>query len=229
MAQLLLASLTIGLLGSLHCAGMCGPLAVAVSCSAPAASPGGRLGAFVFGKLVTYVLLGVAAATIGSAFGSPRLGERAFAALALVAGGAMAFYGARTLWLRVAPASRLGSPGPVATLLSAALRSRGPAAPFFAGALAGLLPCGLVWAMVARSLTVGGALGGALVMGAFGLGTAPSLVAAGWVSRIATGKARRYGEVAAAAAVLVMGLIGIWRGANAFLSPGSCPAHPNGI
>ena len=116
-----------------------------------------------------------------------------------------------------------GAPGPVSTLLSSALRSRTQAAPLLAGVLAGLLPCGLVWAMVARSLTAGSPLAGGVVMAAFGLGTTPSLAAAGFVSRVATGRTRRWGEIAAATAVVVMGVVGIWRGVNGLLAPGSCP------
>ncbi|MHB8876702.1 MAG: sulfite exporter TauE/SafE family protein [Myxococcaceae bacterium] len=219
MNELLLSSFTVGLLGSLHCA-------VAVACG-KTSHAGGRLVAFVAGKLGTYAVLGLSAATVGSAFGSPRLGPRGFAVLALVAGATMAFLGARTLWRRLVPPARPGAPGPLATLLAAALRAPGGAAPFLAGVLAGLLPCGLVWAMVAHSLTAGPAPAGALVMVAFGLGTTPSLLAAGWVSRLATVRTRRLGEVAAATAVMLMGLMGLWRGASALLLPAGCPGcHP---
>jgi uncharacterized protein len=224
MDELLVSSFMVGLLGSLHCAGMCGPLAAAVACGRPENPPAGRIAAFLGGKLVTYALLGIIAGVLGSAFGAGRLGARPFAVLGLVAGVLMVSIGVRTIWRRVKPLTRIGTrpPGPLATLLSAALRGRSQAAPFLTGALAGLLPCGLVWAMAARSLTAGPPLAGALVMTAFGLGTSPSLAAAGWVSRAASGRARRWGEFAAAAAVVVMGLVCLWRGANALLMP-ACP------
>jgi len=222
MSALLLSSLSIGLLGSLHCAGMCGPLAAAVGCAGcPARSPAGRVAPFLGGKLAAYALLGLVAGTVGSAFGARGMGPRAFAVLALVAGAAMAALGGLALWRRVAPA-RAGAPGPVSTLLSAALRSRSPAAPFGAGVLAALLPCGLVWAMVARSLTASTPLAAALSMAAFGLGTSPSLAAAGWVGTVASGRVRRWGEVGAAAAVVLMGLVGMARGVAGLVAPG-CP------
>jgi sulfite exporter TauE/SafE len=222
MSALLLSSLTIGLLGSLHCAGMCGPLAAAVGCTGcPARSPVGRLAPFLGGKLAAYALLGFVAGVVGSAFGARSMGPRAFAALALVAGGAMAVLGGMALWRRVGP-GRAKAPGPVATLLSAALRSRSPVAPLGAGVLAALLPCGLVWAMVARSLTASTPLAAALSMAAFGLGTSPSLAAAGFVGSIATGRIRRWGEVGAAAAVVLMGLVGMARGVAGLIAPG-CP------
>lgn len=65
-------------------------------------------------------------------------------------------------------------------------------------------------------------------MASFGLGTIPSLAATGLVSRLATGRTRRLGEVAAALGVLAMGVIGIWRGVNWFITPDSCPfCHPH--
>jgi hypothetical protein len=222
MGALVLSSFTVGLLGSLHCAGMCGPLAVAVGCSGcPARSPAGRLAPFLGGKLLAYAALGLAAGLLGSAFGARAMGPRALAVLALVSGAAMAVLGGLALWRRVRP-PRAGGPGPVATLLTAALRSRSPAAPLGAGVLAALLPCGLVWAMVARSLAAGTPLAAALSMAAFGLGTSPSLAAAGWVGSVASGRIRRFGEVGAAAVVVLIGLWGMVRGVAGLVAPG-CP------
>jgi sulfite exporter TauE/SafE len=223
MAELLLSALTVGFLGSLHCAGMCGPLVLAVACARVDEPAPGRVLAFLGGKLGTYVVLGAAAGVLGSALGGPAMGPRSLAGLAIAVGVFMMAMGARTLWRRFVPAGRFGPPGPVATLLSAALRTRGPLAPVLAGSLAGLLPCGLVWAMVARSLTAGTPAAGALMMAAFGLGTSPSLFATGVVSRLATGRLRRYGEVAAAVAVVAMGALVVWRGVNALLVPDGCP------
>jgi len=222
MSALLWSSAVIGLLGSLHCAGMCGPLAAAVGCAGcPPGSPAGRIAPFLSGKLAAYALLGLAAGVVGSAFGARGMGPRAFALLALVAGAAMATLGILALWHRALPA-RTAAPGPVSILLSAALRSRSPAAPFGAGVLAALLPCGLVWAMVARSLTASTPLAAALSMAAFGLGTTPSLAAAGWVGALASGRVRRWGEAGAAAAVVLMGLVGMARGVAGLVAPG-CP------
>lgn len=222
MGALLLSSFTVGLLGSLHCAGMCGPLAAAVGCGGcPARSTAGKLGPFLAAKLLAYAALGLAAGVIGNAFGARSMGPKAFAVLAIAAGLAMAAFGGLVLWRRLAPA-RAGAPGPVATLLTAALRSRSPAAPFGAGVLAALLPCGLLWAMIARSIALRTPLDSALSMAAFGLGTSPALAAAGWVGRVASGRVRRWGEVAAATAVLLMGAVGVWRGVAGLLATG-CP------
>ncbi len=223
MSALLFSALLVGLLGSLHCAGMCGPLAVAVSCGHGDDDDGGgggpttRLGLFLAGKLLTYAALGAAAGAVGAAFGSPALGAGAFGALALVAGVLMVWLGGRSLWKK-----RRGGeesvPGPVDVLLEATLKKRRLASSFLAGNLTGLLPCGMVYAMVAQSLVAGTALGGALVMAAFGAGTSPSLLAAGLASRFLSGRARGFGEKVAGAAVIVMGLVALWRGASLLLA-----------
>jgi hypothetical protein len=75
------------------------------------------------------------------------------------------------LWRRVAPLA-----GP---LLPADTAPRA----FALGTLWGWLPCGLVYSVLATALLTGNARHGALVMGAFGLGTLPNLMAAGMVLR----------------------------------------------
>src|SRR5512140_517913 len=103
MGALLLSSFTVGLLGSLHCAGMCGPLAAAVGCSGcPAARPStlSRILPFLSAKLAAYAVLGLAAGLVGSAFGARRMGPVPLAVLAVVAGAAMVALGGVVLWRR---------------------------------------------------------------------------------------------------------------------------------
>lgn len=54
---------------------------------------------------------------------------------------------------------------------------------FALGAIWGWLPCGLVYSMLAWSLATADPLQGALLMGAFGLGTLPALLATGLAAR----------------------------------------------
>lgn len=149
--------------------------------------------------------------------------------LALLVGIAMIGIGGHALWRRIRPSVAGGNgSGAVGTLLKAVLSSRGPAAPLFAGLLAGLLPCGLVYAMIAQSLTAGTTVGGGLVMAAFGLGTAPSLMAAGGLGRTLGGRARAWGESLAALSVVAMGSVALWRGLAVLLDAsgaGGCCHH----
>lgn len=223
MTPLLLAALVVGLLGSLHCAGMCGPLAVVVGCGGPAQGASKRLSLFVAGKTLTYVTLGASAGIIGAAVDPTGLRGDAFALLALFAGVLMVYFGVTVLWRRLS--KHRSKPSPTERLLQRVLQSRNPSMPIAAGMLVGLLPCGLVYGMLAQSLATGGVLEGALVMVAFGLGTAPSLFATGWLSTRVSGRSRRWGERLAAVSVILMGLIAVGRGALGLTAePGEAPA-----
>jgi len=178
--------------------------------------PAGRLALWAAGKAATYAGLGLVAGTVGAAIGSPRLGTQPLAALAVGAGVLMVLLGFRGLWRQAVPAR--GGGEPISTLLGALLRRRGPWVPVVAGMLTGLLPCGLVYAMTAQALAAASPMWGAAIMLAFGLGTAPSLLGMGALSGLLRGRARRRGESLAAAAVVVMGCVVVWRGAQILLS-----------
>lgn len=80
------------------------------------------------------------------------------------------------------------------------------------GMLWGWIPCGMVYAMLLSAMSAGSAAIGMLTMLAFGLGTLPMMIAAGW----AAGGVRRWTRnsrvrMAAGAAVVAMGLFGFAR------------------
>jgi uncharacterized protein len=221
MWPLLGAALVTGLLGSMHCIGMCGPLALAVACGKRGGETG-RLLLFVIGKAGTYVGLGAAAGAVGAAFGQAAMGSKAAAVVALVAGTLMIALGFQSAW-RLRPVKASGPSG-LGSLLARVLERGGRLAPLLAGLLAGFLPCGLVYAMVARAVATGSVAMGGLVMAAFGVGTAPALVAAGWLGSRLSGRSRRLGEWIAAAAVIIMGLMVLWRGLKFLMADPSAAA-----
>jgi sulfite exporter TauE/SafE len=69
------------------------------------------------------------------------------------------------------------------------------------------MPCGLVYAALAASLSAGTAVGGAATMVAFGIGTLPTLVALSSVTAVLA-RASRSAKVRAVAAVIV-GIFGV--------------------
>jgi sulfite exporter TauE/SafE len=165
----------LGLIGSLHCAGMCGPLALAVP--GAAMSPGrfafGRV-AYNLGRIVTYCVLGM----IFGLFGKTLLlaGIQRWASISL---GVILIIGLFTsrklaLWKPVTLfVNQLKS------RMSALLRQRSIASVGALGMLNGLLPCGLVYVAAAGATTTGNVLNGALYMAAFGAGTLPMMLAIG--------------------------------------------------
>lgn len=165
----------LGLLGSLHCAGMCGPLALAVPVvGAGRAAMGRSRLVYNAGRLVTYAALGLLFGGCGQALTLAGW-QRGLSLLAggLILGG----------WLIAArlPA-RLSLTRGVASLKAALgwmLRKRSMPALFGLGLLNGLLPCGLVYVAGAAAGATGTAAGGAVFMGAFGLGTLPVMLGVG--------------------------------------------------
>jgi uncharacterized protein len=81
-----------------------------------------------------------------------------------------------------------------------------------AGAVWGWVPCGLVYGMLVPAIASGSALKGALVMAAFGLGTLPSLLAAGVAAARLLAWRRHPGvRRSAGALLLAMAVIGLAR------------------
>lgn len=78
--------------------------------------------------------------------------------------------------------------------------------PFLLGTLTFFLPCGFTQALQIYVLTTGNVLTGAITMFAFALGTAPALLALGWVSNSLKGKAGQFFFRFAGAAVIVLGI-----------------------
>ncbi len=163
----------LGLAGSLHCAGMCGPLALALP------SPDRRFPAFFAGRLaynggrvVTYCLLGFAFGLVGQVVVVAGFQQTMSVALgvALLAG---LFLSPRLV--RWSPITRLVEA--LKRRMSGMLRQRSIVALGALGLLNGLLPCGLVYVACAGAVATGNLLRGAEYMALFGAGTVPMMLA----------------------------------------------------
>ena len=211
---LVLAVLTASLLGSPHCAAMCG----AFACFANADARRGAATAIAYnaGRLVTYVALGLLAGAVGA--GLDAAGELAgIARVAAIASGAlMVAWGAT----RIAAASgvrvgRAASAAPAALRvrlggLLGRLRAQPPVARAAAtGLLTTLVPCGWLYAYVVTAAGTGSASSGALVMGAFWAGTLPVMAMVGAGARRLAGPLARRLPVVSAAVLVVIGLLTI--------------------
>ncbi len=161
----------LGLVGSLHCAAMCGPLALALPVGGTnrCAYLLGR-SAYNLGRLIAYAALGALFGLLGQSLavaGLQRwvsLGAGAAILVALAASSRFALkvpvYNA-VGWLKSGVA-RLMKRGTIGSLL-------------MFGALNGLLPCGLVYVACAGAVATGGFASGLGYMIAFGLGTVPMM------------------------------------------------------
>lgn len=162
----------LGLVGSAHCAGMCGPLALALPATGNTRATflAGRV-LYNAGRLVTYAALGAAFGLLGQTFalaGFQRWISLA-AGVTILAG------------LFASSHFALGLPaittvGWLKSSFGKLLQQRSLSSVFLLGLLNGLLPCGLVYAAAAGATTTGHFLHGAQAMFAFGLGTVPMML-----------------------------------------------------
>jgi uncharacterized protein len=225
----LVAAFVVGLLGGVHCAGMCGGIVAALSLGttrpevsagdAPRGASMPLLLAYNIGRILSYVVAGAIAG--GAGWFATRMMDvnQAQLVLQIPAGLFMVALGlylagwwhglARVeraggvLWRRLEPLGRRFMP----------VRSSSQA--MVLGLVWGWLPCGLVYSVLIWSIASGGALQGAALMGAFGLGTLPNLLLMGVMAARLGGVLRAYG-VRTVAGLLVAGfgvymLVQVWR------------------
>ena len=254
---LLMTAMITGLMGSLHCLGMCGGVSATVALASPLTGASGNPSM----RPVPVALVTIVASTrlpvtlqpsIGPstaefyvlAFNAGRIGSYAIAgALAGTLGGTLSGLGqgwviSETMSVRTAlflfanlmiiftGFYLMGFPQLLAPLEKAGglvwrhispwcgkllpLRSLSHAALF--GMLWGWIPCGMVYAMLLTAMSAGSAAAGATTMLAFGVGTLPVMVGAGWSAGRLRGWTRKPRvRLAAGIAVVMMGLFGIAR------------------
>jgi uncharacterized protein len=166
-------ALMLGLVGSLHCAGMCGPLALALP-PAGNTTPAYVLGrvAYNLGRIVTYCVLGLVFGLVGATLWLAGIQRWVSIALGVA------------LLLGLFVSRRLALWRPVTSLvewlksrMSLLLRRRSFVSLAVLGLLNGLLPCGLVYVACAGAAATGGVLAGAQYMAVFGAGTVPMMLA----------------------------------------------------
>lgn len=184
--EFLIAALSIGFVGSLHCIGMCGPIALAL----PAYGQGAfrRIaGPLLYntGRIITYGLLGSLFGLLGKGFvigGYQQLLSIILGVLILV-----------SMLLPASLKSKLGMTKiitpfvvKVKSLLGRFLKQRTAGSFLIIGLLNGLLPCGLVYLAIAGAIATGDVFHSGTFMIMFGVGTIPALlfvsVAAGSIS-----------------------------------------------
>ncbi len=218
----IVAAALAGLLGGVHCLAMCGGFVAALSSratTAPLRSASALAWAQVpynLGRISTYTALGAIAGGVGGVLmGATHLlpVQRGLYVVANIALLALAWLVATRreglAWVQAAGGRAFARVAPALGPLS---QRTGPSSQYALGTLWGLVPCGMTYSILTVALFAGDALQGALVMLAFGVGTLPNLLAAGWI----LGRARRYLERPAlrwvAALVLVaFAALGIWR------------------
>lgn len=217
-----------GLLGSMHCIGMCGAVVLAYSTgSSRAAGDRGRvaLGSSLLGTLpshlvynggrvLSYTCIGATAGYLGGLLSAIQTIGTLFS---VVAGCAMVVAG--LLMLDVIPQAGGSSTGGESWLrrfhihsLAALLSFRTLRSKFYIGLLTPFLPCGLLYSMILQAAGSGGIVNGALTMLVFGAGIVPALLVTGVASAYMGLKLRYYANKLAAMTIIAMGVVMLLRG-----------------
>jgi uncharacterized protein len=221
-----------GILGSAHCLGMCGPLAVFLSAgAAEGTNLFHRQILFSIGRVFTYCFLGAIAGFGGAWLTSRGSGfVMSQATLAILAGSVLVLMGLVTAGIVPRPVKRLlgGLPCGATTWLKTFLSAPGWWGPMIAGVFTGFIPCGLVYAFLLKAGSTGNMGIGMLTMLAFGLGTLPLMILVGYGGKYLPLVSRAHLFRVAAWCVVVTGAISIARGAVQFhtAEQSSQPACP---
>ena len=208
------SALALGFVGSLHCAGMCGPIAIALPLNNQtwlSRILGGLL--YNFGRTITYGLLGaiVGLAGLGLALG----GLQQWVSIIL-----------GTLMILAVLVPLLGSAGKKITGITDKItvhlkkpfiklfRMRSYSSLFLIGLLNGFLPCGLVYIALAGALVMSHFYQGSLYMIFFGLGTIPMLLAISIAGNVLSQKVRQKLSKIIPVFIILLGILFILRGLN---------------
>jgi sulfite exporter TauE/SafE len=222
MIALLLSAFLLGLAGSFHCAGMCGPIAIALPLyghSLPRKFFGGVL--YNLGRTATYGLMGALFGLIG--LGLDLMGFQQIVSIVMGAGMIILALFPKLFRSRYDSQSHsFGWIGQLKTLFRRLFSVRSFRSLFFIGLLNGLLPCGLVYIAVAGAIASGTVVSGIFYMILFGLGTIPMLLFMAIVGNVISISLRHKINKLIPILIVLVGIFFILRGLNLnipYLSP----------
>ncbi|MDF2192385.1 sulfite exporter TauE/SafE family protein [Paraflavitalea sp. CAU 1676] len=230
MWTLITSGFIMGLFGSLHCIGMCGPLVMALPLAG--LSPAKRLRSIVLfhsGRLLTYSTLGLLFGLAGRRFqlaGWQQGFSISLGILLLLLFSFSLFH--KAFLSSFAPIRAIQQK--ISQLNIFLWRAPHQHGFLLLGMANGLLPCGMVYLAVAAALTTGDAGLSSLFMLCFGLGTAPALLGVGYGGLRVKLSLRNQFRKAVPFVMMAMGIVLILRGLDLnipFISP-LLPAVPGG-
>ena len=210
-------ALTAGLVGSTHCVAMCGGIAGALGLSSRSAAVARGVDwrfplAYNGGRVLSYTLAGALAASIGAGVTSlaglaqARTVAQLLAGVVLIAIGIKLARNGRGLQLLDRPGRWLWSQ--ISPLTRKLLPIRSLPRALLAGMLWGWLPCAMAYSVLLVAALGADVVQGALVMAAFGIGTAPALLLSGSaLARVGNLGARRSTRLAAGLLIAAFGLV----------------------
>ncbi len=176
-AALYFSALTLGFLGSFHCAGMCGPIALMLPSeqTSPSKIATAKL-LYNFGRVTTYVFIGLLFGSLGM-----TISLQGFQRELSVLTGVIILV---TVILSTSKKQKLieykitnAYTSPLRRQLKKLFSKKSPLSLFLIGVINGLLPCGFVYLAAAGATSAGTVNGAVAYMFLFGLGTFPVMMA----------------------------------------------------
>ncbi len=174
--NILWTAITLGFLGSFHCVGMCGPIALALPLNQNSylTKVTGVL-LYNLGRMFTYALLGGLFGLIGQSFIIAGYQQALSITLGIII--LLMVLLPNQLFNRFKFTSSIYSfVGKIKQQLGMLFKKKSYSSLFFIGTLNGVLPCGLVYLGIAGAIATGNSLQGSIFMATFGFGTFPAMI-----------------------------------------------------
>lgn len=193
-----------GILGSFHCIGMCGALALSLPQSNIK-----QIVAYNGGRILTYAVLGILFGGVGKGISLAFFQQY----LAVAMGGVMILLAVfrkqveKLLAVNSFTSSLKG-------FFKSFLGKKDVFSVLMVGILNGLLPCGLVYVALAGAIAMADVWKGAAYMALFGVGTSPALIALMFSPRVLSSRSRRWFSEHVSTFALFVGVLVILRGLN---------------
>ncbi len=210
---------TIGLFGSLHCIGMCGPIAMSLPYQAPTKlKVAGNALLYNFGRIVTYGALGAIIGLLGQGVffaGMQRWLAIVMGILLLVIALFSVNVESKMLSLPLLDRFYFQLKSKLGTLV----KERSQSSLFWLGILNGLIPCGLVWLAIVGAVSTGSMVDGMAYMMLFGLGTLPLMMVASLAGSWAGLRFRNFFKKLVPVFLMFFAILFIFRGLNFYIPP----------
>lgn len=209
---MLLSALLFGLLGSLHCVGMCGPIAfmLPVEHKKPVKKVF-QIASYHTGRLFAYAIIGLVFGILGKSFSLFGMQQQLSIAVGILMIIAVILPNKRFQNTKIT-SFFYSFIGKIKQRLGASLKKKTADTFLTIGFLNGFLPCGLVYIAVFAALAAGSLLQSSLYMVFFGLGTIPLMTVAIYAGSFLKGVNKQKVQKAIPAFVIIIGVFFILRG-----------------
>jgi sulfite exporter TauE/SafE len=219
---MLVSALILGLLGSLHCVGMCGPIAFMLPVDrSNSFKKVSQIGIYHFGRLLAYSIIGLVFGLVGKSLYIFGIQQQ----LSIIIGILM-------IVIVILPHKTIGKYNlskplykvisKVKSGLGKALKKKTADTFLTIGFLNGFLPCGLVYMAVFGAIATGSLVEGSLYMVLFGLGTIPLMTTAIYLGKFLNSTLKQRIQKAIPVFIVIIGALFILRGLGLgipYLSP----------